>query len=71
MIDDREQIEKLPAVNVDSFREIYPLNKVLNDVVELTFVFPGPSMIEVAEIDVRGVPRNYTFNGDGPKIQNR
>jgi len=71
LIDDSEQIEKLPAVNVDSFREIYPLNKVLNDVVELTLVFPGPSMIEVAEIYVRGAPPMQKYDLDGPKLQNR
>ena len=72
LIDHREQIEKLPAVNVDSFRVIYPLNEVLSNVVELMLVFPGPSMIEVAEIDVRGVPYiGYTQTGDGPKIQKK
>ncbi len=72
LIGGSEQIEKLPSVNVDGFRVIYPLDAVLSDVTELMFVFPGPSMTEVAEIEVMGVPSGgHSQIGQGPRIRNR
>ena len=63
-------VEKLPSVNVDGFRVIYPLEEPLADVVELLVVFPGPSMIAVAELEVTGIPSSRdSQGGEGPKVR--
>ena len=65
-----EAVEKLPSVNVNSFRVIYPLEEPIADVVELLVVFPGPSMIAVAELEVMGIPSSrHSQQGEGPRIQ--
>jgi hypothetical protein len=46
---------KLPSVEITGFRLYYPLEKPVQNVTELTVVFPGPSMIEVSELEVMGV----------------
>ena len=72
LTNDRERTEKLPSVKVDGFRIFYPLKEPLADVVGLLVVFPGPSMIEVAELEVMGLPsREDRPIGKGPKIRNR
>ena len=69
LIGGSERAEKLPSVNVDGFRVIYPLNEPLADVVELLVVFPGPSMIAVAELEVLGIPSNPNSRpGEGPRL---
>ena len=55
LTNDRERTEKLPSVKIDGFRIFYPLKEPLVDVVGLSVVFPGPSMIEVAELEVLGL----------------
>jgi hypothetical protein len=39
---------------LSGFRAYYPLEKPLEGVVGLTLAFPGPSMVEVSEIEVMG-----------------
>ena len=46
--------DKLPSILSSGFRSYYPLDKPLEAVVGLTLVFPGPSMVEVSEIEVMG-----------------
>lgn len=46
--------DKQPSIALKGFRVFYPLDKPLENVVALTLVFPGPSMIEVSEIEVLG-----------------
>jgi hypothetical protein len=48
---------KLQSVEVTGFRLYYPLEKPVRNVTEVTVVFPGPSMLEVSELEVMGVPR--------------
>lgn len=68
--DDGEVIQKLPSVKVDGFRVFYPLEQPLADVLELLVVFPGPSLIEVAELEVLGIPSNRNSReGEGPRIR--
>ncbi len=50
-------VEKLSSVTVKGFRVYYPLKKKINRVVEVKVIFPGPSMIEVSEIELMGVAR--------------
>lgn len=70
LTDDSEIVEKLPSVKIDGFRVIYPLKEPLTDVSELQVVFPGPSMIEVAELEVLGIPSNRNSRrGEGPRIR--
>jgi hypothetical protein len=52
--DGRRRTDKLPSTLLRGFRAYYPLEKPLDRVVGLTFVFPGPSMVEVSEIEVMG-----------------
>jgi hypothetical protein len=52
--DGRSRTDKLPSTLFSGFRAYYPLEKPLERVVGLTFVFPGPSMVEVSEIEVMG-----------------
>ena len=52
--DGRKRTDKLPSILSGGFRSYYPLDKPLEAVVGLTFVFPGPSMVEVSEIEVMG-----------------
>jgi hypothetical protein len=52
--DGRQRVEKQPSIMLGGFRAYYPLEKPLEGVVGLTLVFPGPSMIEVSEIEVMG-----------------
>ena len=47
---------KLRSVEVTGFRLYYPLEKSVQNVMEVTVVFPGPSMVEVSELEVMGVP---------------
>jgi hypothetical protein len=48
------------------------LEKPLPDVIELALIFPGPSMIEVAEIEVLGTSSKPMEGiGEGPKIAER
>ena len=46
---------KLPSVEITGFRLYYPLKKAVQNVTEVTVVFPGPSMIEISELEVMGV----------------
>ena len=72
LIHDRETVEKLPSFAVDGFRAFYPLSEPLTNVVELVVVFPGPSIVEVAELEVLGVRSSQdTRIREGPKIANR
>lgn len=67
-----ETVQKLPSSPVSGFRTFYPLEKPLADVVELLLVFPGPSMIEVAELEVMGKPSQTVDGiGAGPKLARR
>jgi hypothetical protein len=52
--DGRNRVDKLPSILLSGFRAYYPLKKPLEGVVGLTLVFPGPSMVEVSEIEVMG-----------------
>jgi len=52
--DGRKRTDKLPSILSSGFRSYYPLEKPLEAVVGLTLVFPGPSMVEVSEIEVIG-----------------
>ena len=52
--DGRKRVDKQPSIMLSGFRTYYPLDKPLEGVVGLTLVFPGPSMIEVSEIEVMG-----------------
>lgn len=47
---------KMPSVEVTGFRLYYPLAKPALNVAELTVVFPGPSILEVSELEVMGIP---------------
>ena len=72
LTNDRLTLEKLPSFKVDGFRVIYPLNEPLANVIELLVVFPGPSIVEVAEVEVLGIPSNRESRiGTGPKIANQ
>ena len=72
LINDRTEVEKLPSFNVNGFRVFYPLNEPLANVVELLVVFPGPSIVEVAELEVLGIPSSRDSRiGEGPKIPNQ
>ena len=72
LINDRTEVEKLPSFNVNGFRVFYPLNEPLANVVELLVVFPGPSIVEVAELEVLGIPSSQDSRiGEGPKIPNQ
>jgi hypothetical protein len=65
-------VQKLASVPVTGFRVFYPLEKPLPDVIELTLIFPGPSMIEVAEIEVMGTSSQPADGiGEGPKVAAR
>jgi len=67
-----EKVQKLRSVPVTGFRAFYPLEKPLTDVIELLLVFPGPSMIEVAELEVLGEPSLPVEGiGLGPKLARR
>jgi len=55
--DGRTRTEKLPSIAMSGFRAYYPLDKSLTGVVGLTLVFPGPSVVEVSEIEVMGTAR--------------
>ena len=46
---------KLPSVEITGFRLYYPLKRPVQNVTEVTVVFPGPSMIEISELEVMGV----------------
>jgi hypothetical protein len=48
-------IRKLPSLEVTGFRLYYPLEKPVQNIIELTVVFPGASSIEVSELEVIGV----------------
>ena len=52
--DGRKRVDKQPSIMLSGFRAYYPLDKPLEGVAGLTLVFPGPSMIEVSEIEVMG-----------------
>lgn len=72
LVSDSAVVEKLPSATVDGFRVVYPLKEPLTDVLELLVVFPGPSMIEVAELEVLGIPSRWdSRKGEGPKIRDR
>jgi hypothetical protein len=49
-------IRKVPSVEITGFRLYYPLRKTVRNVTELTVVFPGPSILEVSELEVMGFP---------------
>lgn len=49
--------QKLPSVRIDSFRSFYPIDEPLENVKELEIVFPGPSTVAVAELEVLGKTR--------------
>lgn len=67
-----EVVQKLVSVKVDGFRVVYPFDSPLLDVVELTLVFPGHSMIEVHEIEVMGIPSVLQGSeGQGPRVPER
>ena len=69
--DGEESVQKLASISVTGFRAFYPLEKPMPDVIELTLIFPGPSMIEVAEIEVMGTPSRTAGIGEGPKVAAR
>jgi len=46
---------KLPSIEVTGFRLYYPLEEPAQNVTEVTVVFPGPSSLEVSELEVMGV----------------
>jgi len=72
LIGGSELVQKLPSVNVEGFRVIYPLKEPLTDVVELLVVFPGPSMIAVAELEVLGIGSSRNSQqGEGPRLPDR
>jgi hypothetical protein len=52
--DGSRRTERLPSVSLAGFRSYYPVEQPLDCVVELRLVFPGPSMIEVSEVEVLG-----------------
>jgi hypothetical protein len=52
--DGRKLADRLPSILLSGFRVYYPLKKPLEGVVGLTLVFPGPSIVEVSEIEVMG-----------------
>jgi hypothetical protein len=52
--DGRTRTDRLPSILLSGFRSYFPLEKRLEAVVGLTLVFPGPSMVEVSEIEVLG-----------------
>jgi hypothetical protein len=54
--DGRRRVEKLRSIWLTGFRSYYPLEKPLTSVVELSLVFPGPSYVEVTELEVMGWP---------------
>jgi hypothetical protein len=67
-----ETVQKLPSAPVTGFRTFCPLENPLADVIELLVVFPGPSMIEVAELEVMGKPSQAVEGiGGGPKLASR
>jgi len=55
----KERWTKLPSEALRGFRAFYPLAKPLHQVTALKIVFPGPSMIEVSEVEI--------FGSAGPK----
>jgi len=46
---------KLPSIEVTGFRLYYPLKEPVQNVTEVSVVFPGPSILEVLELEVMGV----------------
>jgi hypothetical protein len=52
--DGRTRTDRLPSISLSGFRSYFPLEKRFEAVVGLTLVFPGPSMVEVSEIEVMG-----------------
>jgi hypothetical protein len=50
----RGRVDKLPSILLNGFRAYYPLEKPLEGVVSVTLVFPGPSTVEVSEVEVTG-----------------
>ncbi len=50
----RRLTKRLPSVSVDGFRTFYPLEAPVEHAVEIVIVFPGPSMVEVGELEVLG-----------------
>jgi len=62
--------QKLPSAETSGFRTFYPLEEALQDVTELLLVFPGPSMIEVAEVEVLGKSSIPVVGaGEGPALE--
>jgi hypothetical protein len=47
---------KMPSVEITGFRLYYPLEKPSQNITSVTVVFPGPSILEVSELEVMGVP---------------
>jgi hypothetical protein len=52
--DGGRRTDRLPSVGLSGFRSFFPVKQPLERVVEMRLVFPGPSMIEVSEIEVLG-----------------
>jgi hypothetical protein len=50
----RMTTEKLTSTTLKGFRSFYPLSTPLKNVAELDLIFPGPSMVEVAEVELLG-----------------
>ena len=49
-------VRKMPSIEATGFRLYYPLEKPVQNVTDVTIVFPGPSTLEVSELEVMGIP---------------
>lgn len=64
-----QSIEKLPSVPINGFRVFYPLKSLYENVAAIQLVFPGPSLIELSEIEVIGIPqRKFPVDKGTPAI---